>query len=47
MGLMAKGNYDEAISHIEYVLRLMPQDEIAQKLLAAARQGRDASVPQR
>jgi len=46
MGLMAKGNYDEAISHIEYVLRLFPQDEIALKLLAAARQGRDASVPQ-
>jgi len=46
MALMAKGNYDEAIAHVEYVLRLIPQDEVAQKLLAAARQARDATITQ-
>jgi outer membrane protein assembly factor BamD (BamD/ComL family) len=46
VSLLAKGNYDEAISHLEYVLRLHPQHELAQKFLIAAKQKRDEAATQ-
>ena len=44
--LSAKGNHDEAIAHIEHVLRLHPQHEVAQKLLSDAKRNRDGAVTQ-
>ena len=46
MALLSKKNVDEAIAQLEYVLRLIPQDEVAQNLLATAKQERDAMIAQ-